>query len=290
MKKSINVWSFHGNWSLEEKMVLAREAGFSGFEPELAEEGPLALNGSPEEWKRVRQIADRVGIQLSGLATGLYWGANGASKDPEIRARAATILETQIRCAEAIGVDAILVIPATVAADFVPGCEVVPYLNAYERATDLIGKALPLAADCGVTIALENVWNKFLLSPLEMKTFIGQFGSPRVAAYLDVGNVLALGYPEDWIHVLGGQIARVHFKDYRRSVGGVDGFVDLLSGDVNWPAVVSSLRAAGFAGWIAAEMIPPVPFYKHAPEILIHNTGKAMDAILRLDQAPAASS
>lgn len=282
MKKAISTWSFYGDWTLEQKMQLARDAGFSGFEPELAEEGDLALNGTVSDWKKVRAAADKVGIEISGLATGLYWGANGASSDPEIRARAASILETQIRCAEAIGTDAVLVVPAAVGVDFIPGCEVVPYADAYERATELIAEALPMAADGGVTIAVENVWNKFLLSPLEFKSFVRQFNSPHVGAYFDVGNALANGYPEDWIRILGDQIKRVHCKDYRRPVGSVDGFVDLLSGDVNWPEVAASLRSIGYESWVAAEMIPPAPFYKHAPEVLIANTSRALDAILAL--------
>jgi len=93
---------------------------------------------------------------------------------------------------------------------------------------------------------------------------------------------LLTGYPEHWIRVLAGRVCRVHFKDFRRNVGTVDGFCDLLSGDVDWPAVMKALRAVRYDGWIAAEMIPPVPFYKHCPEILIANTSRAMDAILAL--------
>jgi hexulose-6-phosphate isomerase len=130
-----------------------------------------------------------------------------------------------------------------------------------------------------VCLGIENVWNKFLLSPLEMRDFIDSFQSEWVGSYLDVGNALATGYPEHWIRILSHRIKRVHFKDYRRAVGSVAGFVDLLSGDVHWPAVMRELRAIGYSGWIAAEMIPPVPFYKYSPEVLIQNTARAMDAI-----------
>jgi len=282
MKKSINTWSFYGNWNLEEKMTLARNAGFAGFEPEFTEDGDLGINGDQTSWSKVRETADKVGMDLSGLATGLYWGANAASNDPAIRAKAARILEKQILCAQAIGVDSILVIPAAVGVDFIPEYEVVSYDVAYERATELIRNALPAAEKAGVTIAIENVWNKFLLSPLEMRAFIDQFDSPYVASYFDVGNVLANGYPEQWIQILGARIKRVHFKDYRRNVGSADGFVDLLSGDINWNEVVAALKSTGYDSWVAAEMIPPAPFYKHAPEVLIQNTSRSMDAILEL--------
>lgn len=282
MKKSINIWSFYGDWDLKEKMILARDAGFAGFEPELTEDGDLAVDGDIESWKKVRALADEVGIELTGLATGLYWGNNGASEDPAVRAKAAHILKQQIRCAQAIGVDAILVVPGSVGADFVPDFEVVPYELAYKRATDLIKEALPLAREAGVTIAVENVWNKFLLSPLEMAAFIDQFEDEHVAVYFDAGNTLANGYPDQWVKILGKRIKRVHFKDYRRNVGSVDGFVEILSGDINWEHVVTELKAAGYDGWVGAEMIPPAPFYKHAPEVLIENTSRAMDAVFKL--------
>ena len=115
-----------------------------------------------------------------------------------------------------------------------------------------------------------------------MKFFIDQFNTPHVGSYFDVGNVLATGYPEHWISILGERIKRVHFKDYRKAVGTVDGFCDLLSGDVNWPAVMASLKDISYNGWIAAEMIPPVPFYKYAPETLIDNTSRAMDKIFAM--------
>ncbi len=282
MKKSISIWSFYGDWSLEEKLHLAKDAGFAGFEIDLTETGEVNLQSSSDDLRKVRELFDKAGLTLSGLATGLYWGANGCSADPAARQKAAHILERQIISAAALGLDAILVVPGAVGCDFIPGAEIVPYDDALLRARALIAAALPLAEKLGVTICLENVWNKFLLSPIEMRDFIDSFNSPFVGAYFDVGNALATGYPEHWIALLGSRIKRVHFKDYRRNVGTVDGFCDLLSGDVNWPAVVGALRHIQYEGWIAAEMIPPVPFYKFCPEVLIKTTSHAMDAILKL--------
>lgn len=280
MKKSISIWSFCGPWTLEEKFELAAKHGFQAIEPDLTEDGPIGMKTSDDELLQVKALAAKHGLELSGLATGLYWGANGASADAATREKAAAILDRQIHCAKVLGIEAILVVPATVGADFIPDCEVVPYADAWERGRELIQKAVPAAEAAGVTICVENVWNKFLLSPLEMKHFVDQFDSPNVAVYFDVGNTLATGYPEHWIPVLGSRIHRVHFKDYRRAVGTVDGFCDLLSGDINWPAVVEALKGIGYDGWIAPEMIPPVPFYKHHPEVLIENTKRALDAIL----------
>lgn len=285
MKKSISIWSFPASLALADKLRLTREAGFDGFEIDLSEDGPLTLDSSRQEIEAVRIQADRSGVQLSGLATGLYWNANPASSDPIIRAHAEAILNKQIEIAHAFDLDAILVVPATVGADFVPDCEIVPYDAAWQRATEFIRTALPAAERYGVRICVENVWNKFLLSPLEMREFVAQFNSEWVGVYFDVGNALATGYPEHWIRILGQHIRRVHLKDYRRAVGSVDGFVEILSGDVNWAAVMSQLRTIRYDGWLTAEMIPPVPFYKFAPETLLFNTSRAMDALLALPLA-----
>jgi L-ribulose-5-phosphate 3-epimerase len=282
MKKSISIWSFPSDQPLQAKLALAREAGFAGFEIDLTESGPINLASTTADLKKVHQLFETSGLALSGLATGLYWGANPASNDPAVRERASHILSRQLEVAEGLGIDGVLVVPGSVGVDFIPGCEVVPYEIAWQRATDFVRSHLPEAEKRRVRIGIENVWNKFLLSPLEMHGFINQFQSEWVGAYFDVGNALANGYPEHWIDILGNRILRVHFKDYRRAVGSVDGFCDLLSGDVNWPAVARALRTQQYAGWVTAEMIPPVPFYKHAPEVLIHNTSRAMDAIFTL--------
>lgn len=285
MKKSISIWSFPAALSLNDRLRLARKAGFDGFEIDLSEDGPLRLDSSQREIEAMRGLAEQIGIELSGLASGLYWSANPASSDPALRSRAEAILKRQIEIAHALALDAILVVPGAVGADFLPNCEIVPYELAWQRATDFIRSALPTAAKSGVRICVENVWNKFLLSPLEMQQFVAQFDSEWVGVYFDVGNALATGYPEHWINILGRRIHRVHLKDYRRAVGSVDGFVEILSGDVNWPSVMGALRSIGYQGWLTAEMIPPVPFYKHAPETLTFNTSRAIDALLALPSA-----
>jgi hexulose-6-phosphate isomerase len=282
MKKSISIWSFPFDWPLERKLALAREAGFAGFEIDLTDSGPVGMTTSAEDLRAVRRAVESAGLQLSGLATGLYWGANAASADAAVRQRAEAILRRQIECAQHLGIDAVLVVPGAVGVDFVPGAEVVPYETVYRRANEFIKAALPAAQKAGVTLCVENVWNKFLLSPIELRWFLDELRHESVGSYFDVGNALLVGYPEDWITTLGKRIRRVHFKDFRRNVGTIDGFCDLLSGDVNWPAVMQALRKTGYNGWVAGEMIPPVPFYKHCPEVLIHNTSRAMDAIFAL--------
>ncbi|MCD6352057.1 MAG: sugar phosphate isomerase/epimerase, partial [Armatimonadetes bacterium] len=161
------------------------------------------------------------------------------------------------------------------AADAAP----VPYDVCYQRSKEAIEELIPAAAETGVKLGLEPVWNMFLLSPLEWREFVDSFNSEWVSVYFDVGNVLLTGFPEQWIPILGSRITRVHVKDFKRSVGTLDGFCHLLEGDVNWPAVMAALREAGYDGWLTAEVGPQSPY---APEHLIHVTAQAMDRILAM--------
>lgn len=158
----------------------------------------------------------------------------------------------------------------------------VPYDIAYDRAQEAVSQLARTAAEHKVNIGLENVWNKFLLSPLEMRNFIDEIGSPWVGSYFDVGNTLANGYPQHWISILGKRIKKVHFKDYRRQAGGLHGFVDLLAGDVDYPVVVKALEAVGYDDYVIAEMIPA---YTYHSEQIIYNTSRSMDRILGREAA-----
>jgi len=158
-----------------------------------------------------------------------------------------------------------------------PDREALPYDHVYQHATEGIRAVLPTAERCKVRLGIENVWNKFLLTPGEMAAFIDQFNSPWVGAYVDVANMMPYGHPADWLRHLGKRVVGIHFKDFRRSVGTIDGFVDLLEGDVPWPDVMGAIQEIGYQGPVAAEMIPG---YAHYPMVRIANTSNAMDAIL----------
>lgn len=277
MKKGINIWSFKDGSTIEECIRLAKKAGFEGIELSLNEAGELGLNATDKEVLAIKAQLDDAGLEIAGLATGLYWDYSMTSADEAKRQKAIDVCKKQLELASAFGVDAILVIPGAVGVDFIPGSEVVPYDVAYELASEAIAKLVPYAANAGVSIAIENVWNKFLLSPLELRRFIDDQGSSYVGSCFDVGNVVHSGYPEQWIRILGHRIKKVHFKDYRRQAGGLHGFVDLLAGDVDYPAVVQALKEIGYEGYATAEMIPP---YTHHTEQIIFNTSAAMDAIL----------
>ncbi|MHA0857735.1 sugar phosphate isomerase/epimerase family protein [Paenibacillus sp. CMAA1364] len=277
MKKGINIWSFNGDLSIGECIKTAKEAGFDGIELSLNETGELGLASGDKEVKEIKDRLEDASLEIAGLATGLYWDYPMTSSNKELQSKAIDVCKKQLELAEAFGVDAILVIPGAVGVDFIPGSEVVDYEHAYDRAQESIAKLVPFAKAAGVSIAIENVWNKFLLSPLEMRSFIDDLGSEFVGSYFDVGNTVNNGYPEHWIRILAHRIKKVHFKDYRRDAGGLHGFVDLLAGDVNYPAVMDALRAIGYDNYVTAEMIPA---YTHHSNQIIFNTSNSMDAIL----------
>lgn len=277
MKKGINIWSFQDGTSIADCISLAKDAGFEGIELSLNESGELGLQTTEKEVREIQAQLEAADLEICGLATGLYWDYSMTSESSDKREKAMDVCKKQLELAAAFGVDTILVIPGAVGVDFIPGSEVVEYDRAYDRALEAIGKLAIEAKNNGVNIGIENVWNKFLLSPLEMKTFIDDVGSEYVGSYFDVGNTVHNGYPEHWIKILGHRIKKVHFKDYRRQAGGLHGFVDLLAGDVNYPAVVKALQDIGYNNYVTAEMIPP---YTHHANQIIYNTSAAMDAIL----------
>jgi len=276
MKKGISIWSF-AETDLEKCMQLAKDAGFDGIELALDEHGPVSMDSTKEDILKVKAMAEKIGLELYSVACGLYWTYNYTSANAENVARAKEITKKQLDVASWLGCDTILVVPGAVEVAFDPG-EVVEYDVAYNRALEALKELAPYAEKLGVSIGVENVWNRFLLSPMEMAEFIDKVGSDYVGSYFDIGNVLFSGYPEHWIKILNKRIKKVHFKDYRRAAGDLHGFVDLLSGEVNWPAVMQKLDDIGYDNWVTAEMLPP---YTHYPETIIYNTSNAMDKILR---------
>ncbi|GMV96710.1 MAG: hypothetical protein AMXMBFR83_10710 [Phycisphaerae bacterium] len=281
MKAGISTWSFPGGLSGPKDFApLARQAkaaGFDGLEVAVSAEGALTPETPEREIAAIGRAIRNEGLEIVGVATGLHWEHSLSSPEAKVRERGVDILRREIAAAGVLGVDAVLVVPGAVDVFFLPAAPVVDYRDAWSRATESLAKVIPEAQAAGVRVGVENVWNRFLLSPMEMVNFIDQFKSDQVGAYFDVGNVMLFGYPEHWIAALGRRILRVHVKDFRRSVGTAGGFVDLLSGEINWPVVTAALRQIGYDGWVTAEMIPP---YTHYPEVLIENTARALRAIL----------
>lgn len=277
MKKGISGWSFPGSMRIEDCFRLAADAGFDGVELCLSEDGEFSLASSPEHVARLGRAARDAGVEVPSVATGLYWTYSPTASDTSIRKKSREIALRQLEFASIVGADTVLYIPGAVHVPWNRASEVVDYETAYGRAREALLGLLEAAEGCGVGIAIENVWNKFLLSPLEMRSFIDEIGHPRVGSYLDVGNVLVSGYPEQWIRILSQRIMKVHVKDFKLEIGNIRGFTNLLQGDVNWPGVVSALTEVGYDGYLTAEVMPP---YRHYPEKLVYDTSSALDEIL----------
>ncbi|HOV94039.1 MAG TPA: sugar phosphate isomerase/epimerase family protein [Spirochaetales bacterium] len=276
MKKGINYWSFSKGKPLTQAMSLAKEAGFTGIEFCIDESGELSISCGEDEIHEVRHELDRIGLEVASICSWLGWVYPLTSDDKEMRLRAQSILHKMVDIAVGLGTDTILCVPGYVGCDFVANSEIIPYEVAIERAREGIGQVLPYAASRGVTLAIENVWNKMLLSPLEMRAFVDSFNSPFVGTYFDVANCILTGYPDQWIRILGPRIKRIHFKDYRRDPGGFRGFVELLAGDVDFRAVMRALRDVGFNNYCTAEIMPTYSTYTDA---VIYNTSLSMDYI-----------
>jgi len=280
MKIAICGISYPAGMESEEMFRIAGDAGFDGFEPAFAAEGPVSLQASRDDLLRYRESAEKAGLEIASVTGGLYWGTPFTSDDPEVRAKAVEIARGHLKAADVLGANTLLIVPGVVNAFFIENCPVVRCDRAYERALAAMKELATLAEELDVHIGVENVWNKFLLSPIEMARFVDEIGSTHVGVYFDIGNVLPFGYPQDWIAILGKRIRKVHAKDWQgdASVQSMAGFVDILQGDVNWPAVMAALSEIGYDDYLTAEIIPT---YKHHPLQRIYNTAGSMRAILK---------
>jgi L-ribulose-5-phosphate 3-epimerase len=274
MKTGINAWAFPSNLSVPQCLKLAKAGGFDCVELNISEDGYLTPEMSREEVERLRTAADNMSLELRSLSTGLFWTYPFTSNDPALVERAKEIVRKGLQVCKWIGADTMLVVPGAVTED-------VPYDVAYDRALAALKELAKTAEDLGVSIGVENVWNKFLLSPLEMRDFIDAVGSKMVAAYFDAGNVLVSGYPQHWIRILGDRIKKVHVKDFLTGIGNITGFVNLLEGDVPWKEIRNALAEIGYDDIVTAE----IGGYKTLPELGIKHAGESMKRIFKGAQA-----
>ena len=278
MKISASYWMFEGGLEAErpiaDAMQEAKQLGFDAIELAVAGKGVLTHKTTQAQCDDIVATAGEIGIEISSLASGENWTRSPTSNDPDVRQSSIEFNRKAVQVAKWLGTDAYLYVPGAVDVFFMPDAEVVPYDVCLQRAGEAIHQILPVAKEASVALCIENVWNKFLLSPIEMRDFIDRFHSKAVGAYFDVGNVLLTGYPDQWIRILGHRIKRVHVKDFKRSVGTVEGFVDLLEGDVDFQAVKAALADIGYDGYITAEMLP---FEPGRPE----KTAQAMKEIFK---------
>ena len=263
MKISASYWIFDGGLDgslpIGSAMEQTSQLGFEGIELGIASQGVLTHNTTQAECEEIVREAEKHGLEISGVASGESWTTSPTANDEDVRKKIIDFTQKALQVTNWLGSDAYLFVPGAVEVFFLPEAEVIPYDVCYQRASEAISQLVPVAEKLGVAIAVENVWNKFLLSPLEMREFIDNFNTSQVGVYFDVGNVLLSGYPDQWIRILGSRIKRVHIKDFKRSVGTADGFVDLLEGDVDFEAVKQALSEINYDGYVTAEMIPFIP-------------------------------
>lgn len=240
LKKGI-MWGTIGiQGSVLDKMKAVREAGYEGVE----------LMGGMDSDEVVR------GLEATGLVAGsvcchTHWAKPLSDSNPEVRKVGLNGLMQTLRDAKRYGAPSVLLVPAVVN-------DKVSYDEAWKRSVEEIRKAVPLAEDLGVKISIENVWNNFLLSPIEAARYVDEFHSKAVRWHFDIGNVVVYGWPEQWIRILGPRIQTLHIKEYSRTKADKEGRwagfnVEFLKGDNNWPAVMQALDDIHFSGWAIAE-------------------------------------
>ncbi len=263
MKISASYWMFEGGLEATlapaDAIKQAKDLGFDAIELCIGSQGALTHEATEQQCKDIVATANELGIEIASVASGESWGCSPSDDDAATRAKIVEFTKKALQVTKWLGTDAYLFVPGAVDVFFLEDSPVVPYDVCYERATEAVSQLIPTAEKLGVAVGIENVWNKFLLSPLEMRDFIDSFNSPAVGAYFDAGNVLLTGYPEHWIAILAKRIVRVHVKDFKKSFGTAEGFVDMGDGDVDFATVRKSLEAVGYDGYITAEMLPYQP-------------------------------
>lgn len=267
IRKAIMYATVPGGGSVLDKFRMIRDAGFEGVEP---------MGGMDRN--EVLKARDAVGLEMPSVCVSTHWVMPLSDPNPGTRAAGLEGLKTALHDCKAYGGSSVLLVPGVVN-------KTVSYAAAYERSQAEIRKVVPLAEELGVKMAIENVWNYFLMSPLEAARFVDEFQSGAVGWHFDVGNIIAWGWPEQWIEVLGKRIQKLHIKEYSRAKRDQEGLwkgfnVDYLAGDNNWPVVMKALDAVGYKGWAIGE-----PAY-HPPgldnQAFLRNVSEKMGKILEM--------
>ncbi|HUZ47693.1 MAG TPA: sugar phosphate isomerase/epimerase family protein [Terriglobia bacterium] len=243
--------------SYPDRFKMLRDAGFQVTQ--------VSTTPDPREAEAIKKAADAAGIRIDSVMNMAHWKYPLSSADPAVVKKSMEGMRTSLHNAHLWGSDAVLLVPAVVNAQ-------TGYREAWLRSQRQIRKLIPLAEQLKVVIAIEEVWNKFLLSPLEMARYIDEFRSPWIKSWFDVGNVVFYGYPQDWIQTLGKRIAKLHLKDFKRSKD-CYAWVDLGDGDIMWPAVRSALQAIGYSGSAICEL-------KGGDEAYLRDLSQRVDRLL----------
>ena len=287
MRKSINLWAFPypGRMTLEECLKLAKRAGFDAIELNYDLDNDLSPKATPKELVAIRQMADRIGIEISGLCSFLFWPYPLSSNDAAKRNRGIELAGLMADAASHMGVKNLLVVPGAVHIPWRDDHEPVPNDVCERRAKEAVGQLVGKAEKLKVSLNMENIFfNGFLMTPMEMNQFVDSFGSESVQVHFDTGNISMFQFAEHWIPILGKRIQNIHFKEFTKKGTdySLETFRPLLDGTTNWPAVTEALAAIGYAGSVTFEYFHPYPHY---PEALIYQTSDSLDRILgRLEE------
>lgn len=257
MKKGICLGCLPSNLSLKQRFELAKDAGLDGIE--------ISTLTKIRERKQYRTIAEKTGIEIHSIMGGLGWQCPLSHPDPKVRQKGMDSFIASLQTAEVVGATAVLCVPGVVN-------EETRYEECWKRSMQCIKKLAKAYEKKKIYLLVENVWNKFLLSPVEFRDFIDKIGSPYVQAYFDVGNIVLYGIPQHWIKTLGKRIKKVHIKGFDAPTRQ---FVYLTEGTIDWVSVVRTLRSVGYDDYLTIEMPP----YKFMPELMVRDTSRHLDAI-----------
>jgi L-ribulose-5-phosphate 3-epimerase len=255
LRKGVIVEMLPKQLSYLERFRLAKDIGFQGVEAYTLTEQDKA--------EELKEASIKTGLPIHSVMNQAHWKFPLSSGDPAVVAQGLQGMETSLRNAQLWGAGAVLLVPAVVNPE-------TGYEDAYKRSQQQIRKLIPLAKELKVVIAVEDVWNKFLLSPLEFVRYVDAFDSPWVRAYFDVGNIVLYGYPQDWIRTLGKRIARIHLKDFKSET---KEFVPLREGSINWPEVHKALSETGYSGFLTIEQ-------RAGDEAYLREVNSRMDLII----------
>ena len=244
LKKGVGFGMINEEISLLDKFKLVKDLGYDGIE-----------FNSPVEFtiKELLNASDKSGVAIPSVVNKDHWTKPLSDPDPSVRQFTIDSVATSLNDVKELGGDTVLVVPGVVN-------EKVSYEVAYKNALESVRKLIPHVEKTGMKIGLENVWNNFILSPIEAKRFVDEIDHPLIGWYFDIGNILRYGWPEHWIETLNTRIVKLHAKEFSRKKMNDEGLwkgfeVDLLEGDNNWPIVMKALKEIGYKGeWLTVEL------------------------------------
>jgi L-ribulose-5-phosphate 3-epimerase len=238
IRKALYIDMLPDKLGYRDRFQMARDAGFEQVE--------CATTEDPRAAEEIKKAAESTGLRIHSVMNQAHWDYPLSSADPAVVAKSMAGMETSLKNAAFWGADTVLLVPAVVNPE-------TSYKEAWTRSQAQIKKLIPRAEQLKVVIGVEEVWNKFLLSPLEFARYIDEFRSPWVRAYFDVGNIVFYGYPQDWIRTLGKRIVKLHLKDFRFKDERTE-WTPLREGAVDWKAVYAALKETGYAGSATCEL------------------------------------